>query len=195
MGCHFLLQGIFPTQGSNLGLPRCRWTLYPLSHQGSPLFCKLSFNLGLSWYFFMTKLKLYILGKNTMEVTLCLLRYARSVCIITDDVYFDHLIKVIATSFFHSKIIMYLVGRYFESTNILFLIKLLLTYFIILSFLWLLGVETSNTSCLCILLTSKLKLCMCVPEQKGLDRRAVPQLQKRLEIRILISRLNEFLQM
>ena len=27
MGCHFLLQGIFPTQGSNLGLPHCRQTL------------------------------------------------------------------------------------------------------------------------------------------------------------------------
>ena len=24
MGCHFLLQGIFPTQGSNPGLPHCR---------------------------------------------------------------------------------------------------------------------------------------------------------------------------
>ena len=36
MGCHFLLQGIFPTQGSNLGLPHCRQTLYHLSHQGSP---------------------------------------------------------------------------------------------------------------------------------------------------------------
>ena len=32
VGCHFLLQGIFPTQGSNPGLPRCRQTLYPLSH-------------------------------------------------------------------------------------------------------------------------------------------------------------------
>ena len=31
MGCHFLLQGIFPTQGSNPGLPHCRQTLYPLS--------------------------------------------------------------------------------------------------------------------------------------------------------------------
>ena len=35
VGCHFLLQGIFPTQGSNLGLPHCRQTLYQLSHQGS----------------------------------------------------------------------------------------------------------------------------------------------------------------
>ena len=32
---HFLLQ-IFPTQGSNPGLPHCRQTLYCLSHQGSP---------------------------------------------------------------------------------------------------------------------------------------------------------------
>ena len=35
MGCHFLLQGIFPTQGSNPGLPHCRWILYRLSHQES----------------------------------------------------------------------------------------------------------------------------------------------------------------
>ena len=32
-----LLQGIFPTQGSNPGLPPCRQVLYQLSHQGSPL--------------------------------------------------------------------------------------------------------------------------------------------------------------
>ena len=30
--CHFLLQGIFPTQGSNLGLLHCRQILYHLSH-------------------------------------------------------------------------------------------------------------------------------------------------------------------
>ena len=36
VGCHFLLQGIFPTQGSNPGLPHCRQILYRLSHQGSP---------------------------------------------------------------------------------------------------------------------------------------------------------------
>ena len=37
VGCHFLLQDIFPTQGSTLGLPHCSQALYPLSHQGSPL--------------------------------------------------------------------------------------------------------------------------------------------------------------
>ena len=35
VGCHFLLQRIFPTQGSNPGLPHCRQMLYRLSHQGS----------------------------------------------------------------------------------------------------------------------------------------------------------------
>ena len=32
-----LLQGIFPTQGSNPGLPHCRWVLYQLSHNGTSL--------------------------------------------------------------------------------------------------------------------------------------------------------------
>ena len=31
-----LLQGIFPTQGSNPGLPNCRQILYQLSHKGRP---------------------------------------------------------------------------------------------------------------------------------------------------------------
>ena len=34
--CHALLQGVFPTQGSNLDLTRCRRILYRLSHQESP---------------------------------------------------------------------------------------------------------------------------------------------------------------
>ena len=36
VGSLFLLRGIFPTQGLNPGLPHCRWTLYQLSHKGSP---------------------------------------------------------------------------------------------------------------------------------------------------------------
>ena len=35
---HFLLQEIFPTQGSNPRLPHCRQMLYPLGHQGSPCY-------------------------------------------------------------------------------------------------------------------------------------------------------------
>ena len=37
VGCHALLQGIFPTQGSNLGLPHCRQILYCPSHWGCPV--------------------------------------------------------------------------------------------------------------------------------------------------------------
>ena len=37
VSCHALLQGIFPTQGSNPGLPHCRRILYHLGHQWSPI--------------------------------------------------------------------------------------------------------------------------------------------------------------
>ena len=37
VGSLSLLQGIFPTQGSNPGLPHCRRILYQINHQGSPL--------------------------------------------------------------------------------------------------------------------------------------------------------------
>ena len=35
VGCHSLLQGISPTQGSNLGFLHCRPIIYHLSHHGS----------------------------------------------------------------------------------------------------------------------------------------------------------------
>ena len=47
-----LLQGIFPTQGSNRGLPHCRQILYQLSHQGSPrilVWVASPFSSGSSW--------------------------------------------------------------------------------------------------------------------------------------------------
>ena len=42
MGSHFFFQGIFLTQGLNLGLLNCRQVLYCLSHQGSPVILKRS---------------------------------------------------------------------------------------------------------------------------------------------------------
>ena len=36
VGCNSLLQGIFPTQGSNPGLLHCRQILYNLSYRGKP---------------------------------------------------------------------------------------------------------------------------------------------------------------
>ena len=52
VGSRPLLQGIFPTQGLNPGLPHCRWILYQLSHQGSPRILKwiaYLFSSGSSW--------------------------------------------------------------------------------------------------------------------------------------------------
>ena len=40
ISCHAFLQGIFPTQELNSGLPHCRQILYHLSHQGSPRILK-----------------------------------------------------------------------------------------------------------------------------------------------------------
>ena len=52
VGYHALLQGIFPTEGSNPGFPHCRQILYHLSHQGSPRILEwvaYSFSRGSSW--------------------------------------------------------------------------------------------------------------------------------------------------
>ena len=52
LSCHALLQGIFPTQGLNPGLPRCSWILDHLSHQGSPWILEWAaypFSRGSSW--------------------------------------------------------------------------------------------------------------------------------------------------
>ena len=40
VGSLSFLQGIFPTQASNPGLPHCRRILYQLSHKGSPRILK-----------------------------------------------------------------------------------------------------------------------------------------------------------
>ena len=36
VGCHAVLQRLFPTQGLNPGLLHCRWILYQLNYKGSP---------------------------------------------------------------------------------------------------------------------------------------------------------------
>ena len=59
-GCHFLLQGIFPTHGPNLGLLHCRQNLYCLSHWGSPCSNRVVINWHVpcskSTYFFLPSL-------------------------------------------------------------------------------------------------------------------------------------------
>ena len=52
VGCHALFQEIFPTQGSNPGLPHYRWILFQLSRQASPrilAWVAIPFSSGSSW--------------------------------------------------------------------------------------------------------------------------------------------------
>ena len=52
VGSLSLFQGIFPTQGSNPGLPHCRWILYQLSQKWSPrilVWVAYPFSSGSSW--------------------------------------------------------------------------------------------------------------------------------------------------
>ena len=57
VGCHFLLQRIFPTQELNRGLLHCRWILYQLSYPGSLFFSP--FNK--EWYLHLLFLLLHYL--------------------------------------------------------------------------------------------------------------------------------------
>ena len=59
---HSLLQGIFPTQGSNPGILYCRQILYYLSHQGRP-------QIHLSVYNFICQLYLNKAGKKWKNST------------------------------------------------------------------------------------------------------------------------------
>ena len=49
MGSLSFLQGIFPNQGSNPGLPHCRQILYSLSHQGSPMWSIKQLEISVKW--------------------------------------------------------------------------------------------------------------------------------------------------
>ena len=89
VGCHALLQGIFPTQGLNPGLPHCRWILYQLSYQGSLFsivavsiyiptnsargspFLHTFFNMWLIHYIVQQKLVQYFKATVSPQNTLC----------------------------------------------------------------------------------------------------------------------------
>ena len=49
VGCYSLLLGIFPTQGSNSGIPHCKQTLYRLSRQGIEFLVQWSSSSGAYW--------------------------------------------------------------------------------------------------------------------------------------------------
>ena len=69
---HFLLQGIFPTQGLNPGLPHCRQTLDRLSHQGSPCIK--------AYFFIMNAYLIYKRMKKNWPAKLLTFCYGKLIC-------------------------------------------------------------------------------------------------------------------
>ena len=128
-GCHFLLQGIFPTQGSKLHLLYCRWILYRWATEEAPLqpllvrktypqsvlpFHVLTvlktcyfvawFSIGVVCGFFVIRLRLCILLRLSLEVMLCswyTLIYQGGPISICPRVHFDYLIKGISARLCH----------------------------------------------------------------------------------------------
>ena len=66
-GCHFLLLGIFLTQGSNPGLPHCRQILYRLSHERSPVLAQHNPQHPL------LRLILFWLQENAFQISCCVI--------------------------------------------------------------------------------------------------------------------------
>ena len=62
MGCHFLLQGIFLTQGLNPCLLHWQVDSSPLSHQGRPQFC-----FYFLFYFLILKIFIYLAALALVE--------------------------------------------------------------------------------------------------------------------------------
>ena len=54
----------FPTQGSNPGLPHCKWVLYQLSHKGTPCACVLLLNFCSSMQYHILRYVLFSRQKN-----------------------------------------------------------------------------------------------------------------------------------
>ena len=50
VGCHALLQGMFPNQGLNPGLLHCRQILYQLSYHGNPPITLIRVNISKVWF-------------------------------------------------------------------------------------------------------------------------------------------------
>ena len=76
VGCHALLQGIFPTQESNTGLPHCRWILLPTEPLGkqtpqaksSHLLCSFGYHFWLIFFHMdLTQTHVCLLTVNCRE--------------------------------------------------------------------------------------------------------------------------------
>ena len=75
VGSLSFLQGIFPTQGSNPGLPHCRQILYQRSHKGSPkqdyIKCTYVFLLRVEQRIISGHLGSHLESKPTLSLSMC----------------------------------------------------------------------------------------------------------------------------
>ena len=97
-GSHSLLQGIFPTQGLNPGLPHCRQILYQLSLRGSSkilTFCYIWFK-SLSWF-----LNIYIQLMSPVLILFLSIYYCRTIYMKTKWLGRVSLLQRIISNFTH----------------------------------------------------------------------------------------------
>ena len=70
VGCHFFLQGIFPTQGLNPGLLHCKQIIYRLNYKGSQISICPIFETFLFFLLFPSLEFLYIYSFGTLFIIL-----------------------------------------------------------------------------------------------------------------------------
>ena len=72
VGCHFLLQGIFPTQGLSPGLLHCRQILYLLSYKGSPNYFRNRYKLwNYNYHLFADPFQSHYTERNQTQRSTC----------------------------------------------------------------------------------------------------------------------------
>ena len=118
MGCHFPLQGIFPTHGSNPGL-HCRQTLYRLSYQRTVPKCWLLFILrGIykrvmycSYIFLNIKASYYNIRKSRVEMKQ---QVAKSLAKV-DSLYWRTPLCTLVYKWCHHQVEIYIFRHFYQS--------------------------------------------------------------------------------
>ena len=95
VGSLSLLQGFFPTQGLNPGLPHCRRIVYQLSHMGSPCALTGLELLDSSWCVMLKEKKNSKFNDDSCKFKICIRfsSFSKSLCLIIFPP-LDHLVSV-----------------------------------------------------------------------------------------------------